>query len=239
MAFNPQWWEWKKSLTRNGEMRSVFEYQQAAQRKLDAAFDQVFGGKGRSTREAFVNFTTSAHAESYRDLAWLGKPGTSHADFERLDRRWLTQAGDVTSFKVHHAAADMPQALKFQEDCRTLVKDLNTKLIGAERAAAGARDPIHSASPLAKMDRSLQDHVLRLRAAMDDFANNRIGPVEAQRRIRELTGGEGMPAVVETFQNILASARILPTAPSTLAPPAKAPASRPAAKKKQPPGAGF
>jgi hypothetical protein len=235
LVFNPQWWEWKKGLTRNGERRSIFEFQQAGQKNLEASFDQVFGGKGRSTSEAFVNFTTSAHKESYRDLALLGKPGTSHADFEMFDRGWLAQAGDVTAFKINHAAAEMPAALKFQEDCRTLVKDMNTKLIGAERAAGGARDPIHSAAPLARMNQGMQDHVLRLRAVMDDFANNRIGPIEAQRRIRDLTGGEGMPAVVETFQNTLASARMIPTAPARPVIPAKVTAppkgsSKPAAK---------
>ena len=228
-VFNPEWWQWKRGLTQNGQTRSIYEYQEAGQRNLDAAFRDVFAGRGRKTDEAFVNFTSSANREAYKDLAMLGRERMPHADFERIDRQWLTQSGDVTAFKVNHAPGAMPEALRFQEACRTLVKDMNTKLIGAERGPAGGRDAIHNSSPLARMNPGVQRHVLELRAVMDDFANNRIGPIDAQRRIRELTGGEGITAVADTFQNILVGAQSVPAAPAK--PAARAPKAAPPKKK--------
>jgi tetratricopeptide (TPR) repeat protein len=216
---NPAWQEWSRTVTQRnvqGQVmrRSVFEYQQAAQQQLDNAFGKVVGGPGRSTKEAYVNFTTSAHNESYTDTAWLGKKGTTHADFDMADPALAQQAADVTMFKIQHnpnapkAAKPDPNRLKttkdpipdylyFQEQCRTLVKDMNTKLVGSPGRT------ILPQAPLAKASKGVQQHVLEVRAVMDDFAGGRSGPIEADRKIRELTGGQGLPYVLKEFESVL------------------------------------
>jgi hypothetical protein len=202
---NPVWDHWRaNNLARtgpNGTARvSLHEYQRAGQQQLEKAFDKVYGAPGRPTKEGFVNFTTSQHAEAYNDPAWIGRRGLPHADFDNLQPGSAQQAGDVTAFKVSHLVqqgAKVPDYLKLQEGCRTLVKDFNTKLIGS------ATNTVNPQAPLARASAPVQEQVLKLRALMDSFAKNEIGPIEAGRRIRELTGGEGLPAVVRQFQSLL------------------------------------
>jgi predicted TPR repeat methyltransferase len=203
---NPEWERWRvSSLARTGpdgkpQLVSLNEYQQAGQRQLQEAFDKVYGAPGRPTKEAFVNFTTSQHAEAYSDPAWIGRRGLPHADFDNIQPGSAKQAGEVTAYKVSHLVqqgAKVPEYLKLQEGCRTLVKDFNTKLIGSTTNA------VNPQAPLAKASAPVQQQVLKLRAVMDSFAKNEIGPIEADRRIKELTGGEGLPAVVRQFQSLL------------------------------------
>ncbi len=218
LVSNPEWQAWRKTLTlRNPktgqlERRSLFEYQEAGQKHLNKAFAEVVGGPGRSTDEAFVNFTTSVHKESYLNTAFLGKEDVPHADFDAIDPGLTQQAADVTMYKVMHnpnakpAKPDLnrlaltkdpiPDYLFFQEQCRTLVKDMNTKLIGSPGA-------VLPKAPLARANAGVQQHVLDLRKVMDDFAANRIGPIEADRKIKNLTGGQGLPSVLREYEAIL------------------------------------
>lgn len=209
---NPVWDHWRKNnlcqTDASGRSRrvSLSEYQQKGQQTLQAAFNEVYGGPGRSTQGASVNFTTSLHSESYADMGWIGRRGLPHADFDAIDPRSAQQAGDVTAFKIGHnqgtSISRNPDYLTMQEGCRTLVKDMNTKLIG-NRAPAGQAPVISPNAPLAKASPQVQRQILELRQVMDDFAGNRIGPIEAERRIKQLTGGQGLPAVVATYQDLL------------------------------------
>jgi tetratricopeptide (TPR) repeat protein len=210
---NPVWDQWRRDqlyrTDASGQRRrvSLSEYQEAGQRQLQNSFDQVYGGPGRSTREGFVNFTTSQHAEAYTDMAWIGRRGLPHADFDAINPRSAQQAGDVTAFKIGHAqgqsASKIPDYLVLQENCRTLVKDMNTKLVGAGPPPPGQAPSVNPKAPLAKADKATQQHILELRRVMHEFASNDIGPLEADRRIRALTGGEGLPAVVRQYQSLL------------------------------------
>ncbi len=203
---NPEWEIWRRStITQTGpdgkpQMVSIQHYQRAGQENLQRSFDKIYGGTGLPTGEGFVNFTTSAHAEAYVDAAWIGRRGMPHADFESILPGTAKQAGEVTSFKVSHlinAPGAKPDFLKLQEGCRTLVKDINTKLVGS------ATSTVNPQAPLAKASAPVQQQILKLRATMDSFAKNEIGPIDADRAIRELTGGEGLPAVVKQFQSLL------------------------------------
>lgn len=123
-----------------------------------------------------------------------------HADFDNIQPGSAKQAGEVTAYKVSHLVrqgAKVPEYLKLQEGRRTLVKDFNTKLIGS------ATNAVNPQAPLAKASAPVQQQVLKLRAVMDSFAKNEIVPIEADRRIQERTGGEGLPAVVRQFQSLL------------------------------------
>lgn len=189
-VFNPEYAKWQRGVTQNtpqGPVRKgVHEMQEAGQHELERAFEQVYG---RRPGEAMANFTTaSAHPEAYRDLAWLGRKGTKTADFPNIDRNWSGQAGDVTNFKINNLPREHPGLGKYtilQEQCRGAVKDFDTKI-----------------GPLLKgrSNPQAQDHLRRLRNVMDDFAQNRIGPIEAERQLNLLTGGEGIHEVGERFR---------------------------------------
>jgi tetratricopeptide (TPR) repeat protein len=213
---NPQWSEWRKGVTKNGEPANVWQLQMSGQANLEKAFNLKVGGPGRSTNEAFLNFTTSIHKESYLDRAWLGREGIPHANFEEINPLFVQQAAEVTNFKIMHnpnarpAPPDpnrlaltkdpIPDYLFFHEQCRTLVKDMNTKLIGASTG------PVNAAAPLARANKEVQQHILELRDVMNDFASNKIGPIEADRLIKEKTGGDGLASVLRQFGTILQNA---------------------------------
>jgi hypothetical protein len=199
---NPEYFNWLRGITQNGRRRSSYDLEQAGQRHLEDAFAEVVG-QGRNTREAFVNFTTPGHSEAYADQAWIGAGNRPTACFDNIDPRWVQQAADVTMFKVNGLPAGhpaLPHYLDLQEKCRTLVKDINTKLAGINPLAPGR---VGAGSPLAAANQGMQDHIMRVRNIMDDFANNRIGPIQAERALNEMTGGEGLPSVVREFGDLL------------------------------------
>jgi hypothetical protein len=186
---NPAHVEWRKHLVQrqpDGTVvrRSPQEFQEAGQKNLEQAFKEVFG---RPPGEAMVAFTTSYHPEAYRDIKWLGKKGTKTALVHETDPRWVQQAADVTGFKINHLPKEHPQLGYYghlQEQCRGMVKDFDTKL-----------KPMF---PKAKNPEAVK-HLNDLREVMNRFALNQIGPVEADRQIRILTGGEGMKGVQDRF----------------------------------------
>lgn len=199
---NPAYQQWSQGLTQTMPDGTVVrltpgEYQRKMQSVMETSFTDHFG---RAPDEAFLRFTYSGDPEAYKRLAWIGRKGLKTADFDALTTggpTYAKQAGDVSLFKVtelphNHPSLGMYGAM--QEQCRGMVKDITTKLAGAPRG-----QPIAPNSPLAKAPKAVQDHFLRLRETMDDFATNRIGPIEAERRIQQLTGGRGMVEVAEQF----------------------------------------
>lgn len=187
---NPAHAEWRRSLTQRSPGGLVFsrspqDLQKAGQHELEQAFREVYG---RPSGEAFVNFTTSYHPEAYRDPAWLGKSWLKTAHVAEIDPRWAQQATDVTGYKVNSLPKEHPSLGRYealQEQCRGIVKDFDTKLAPL---LSKAKNPEAAA------------HMKQLREVMDRFARNEIGPVEADRTIRLLTGGEGMAGVQDRFR---------------------------------------
>ena len=173
------------------------QYQAEAQKVMEQAFREHFR---RPTDQAFLKFTYSGDPEAYKKLAWIGGEGLKTADFAKLNAggpTWSRQAADVSGFKVNDLPRGHPQLGTYetlQEQCRGLAKDLSTKMIGAPRGA-----PINPAGPLGKAPAAVQQHFAAIRDAMDDFATNRIGPIEAERKIRTLTGGRGVAEVAAQF----------------------------------------
>lgn len=201
-APNPEYQYWLDGLRKKNSSGartrvSPREYQAQAKEVMRKQFVEEFG---HPPDEAFLNFTHGGDAEAYKNLAWIGRRGLKTADFPALHTQgpaYAQQAGDVTRFKVNELAHGHPSLdtySLFQENCRGMVKDMNTKLMGA---APGA--PINPAAPLASAPRKVQEHFLQLRKVMDDFANNRISPIEAERAINQLTGGRGMAEVADRF----------------------------------------
>lgn len=186
---NPAHVEWRKNITQklpDGTVvrRSPNDLQAAGKEALEAAYQEVYG---RPSGEAMIEFTSSYHPEAYRDLAWLGRKGTKTALVFETDPVWVQQAADVSMFKVNHLPKDHPNLGYYgqlQEQMRGLTKDFDTKI-----------EPLIKANP--KANSQAVNHLRELRTTMDRFAKNEIGPVEADNKIKELTGGRGIKEVAE------------------------------------------
>jgi len=186
---NPEHIAWRRNLTikePDGTIRrsSPQELQKVGQEILERSFVKIYG---RPAGEAMVEFTTSYHPEAYRDLAWLGSKGTKTALVFETNKAWVQQAADVSGFKVNNLPAHHPQLGYYgimQEQMRGLTKDFNTKI-----------EPMLKLK--AKTNPEAARHLYELRDTMDKFAKNEIGPIEAEHKIRELTGGKGMAEVAE------------------------------------------
>jgi hypothetical protein len=186
---NPAHLAWRRNLTiknPDGTIRrsSPQELQKVGQEILERSFAKIYG---RPSGEAMVEFTTSYHPEAYRDLAWLGNKGSKTALVFETNKAWVQQAADVSGFKVNNLPAGHPQLGYYgvmQEQMRGLTKDFNTKIEPMLRLKA-------------KTNPEATKHLYELRDTMDKFAKNEIGPIEAEHKIRELTGGKGMAEVAE------------------------------------------
>ena len=190
---NPEHLLWQQTLTQRTPggltfRRSPHEFQAAGQKHLHEAFRELYG---RPPGQAFTTFTTSYHPEAYRDLSWLGNRWTPHAITGRVDRRWVQQAADVSGFKINNLPREHPAFGRYatlQEQCRGMVKDFDTKLKPFLRDAT---------------NKEAAKHLGELRDTMERFARNEIGPIEAERRLSLLTGGEGIVGVQDRFRIML------------------------------------
>ncbi len=190
---NPEHTAWRRNITRtaNGVTRraSTQELQQTGQQQLEAAFEDVYG---RRPGEAMVSYTTSYHPEAYRDPRWLGSKQCKTALVYQTDPHWTQQAADVTDFKINTMSQHNPSLGyygRMQENCRGLVKDMNTKL-----------------QPLLKhsTNRVAIEHMKNLKNIMEQFSNNKIGPVKAEQMLRMLTGkADGIREVSQRFSFML------------------------------------
>jgi hypothetical protein len=211
---NPEYAKWRNELVKTLEDGSKVrlspdEFRKKAQTALKEGFEKVYG---RSSEQVFPTFTTKDFAEAYKDKAWLGLEGTPHADFPNVQPLWTGQAADVTSFKVDSLPHEHPSLGAYtilQEQSRGILKDLDTKIFGTKSNRSefgnetGANIAINPTGPLAKATPQVQQHFVELRRVLSEFANNNIGPIEADQRLRELTGGRGIPEVADRLSVVL------------------------------------
>ena len=182
-----------QNLTRtvNGKTNSISpeDLQKIGQKQLKNAFKDVYG---RKPGEAMVEFTTSYHPEAYRDPRWLGSKQVKTALVYKTDPKWTQQAADVTDFKINNMSKHNPSLGYYgsmQENCRGLVKDMNTKL-----------QPLlkHCKNPTAVK------YINKLKDVMEQFYLNKIGPVKAEQMLRMLTGNkDGIREVSQRFSVML------------------------------------
>jgi len=190
---NPEHLNWRRSLTRTVGGKTVRispqDLQEAGQEELRAAFQDVFG---RKPGEAMLTFTTSYHPEAYRDPGWLGSKRSSTALVYQTDPDWTRQAADVTAFKVNQMAHDNPTLGYYnalQENCRGMVKDIDSKLIPLLEKAR---------------NKTAITQMKKVREVMHQFATNQIGPLEAEHQLRILTGNkDGVVEVSQRFGILL------------------------------------
>ncbi len=177
-------------LLKNGQRATVYNWQTDAQKAWDKAYKET---TKRSASMSWENITTSAHAESYKDLAWLG------SDKSAVTAAWGQQAADVTRYKAWHTLNDksLSHMEKMQEVSRGTAKDINTKL---QPMLNNAKPSSPAAAESLKQART---HWQKIQTTLDAFGKNEIDPITAERRIRELTGGKGIPEVVEDMGTLM------------------------------------
>lgn len=171
-------------LLKNGQRSTLFSWQTDAQKAWAQAYKET---TRRSASMSWENITTSVHAESYKDLAWLG------TDKSAVTAAWGQQAADVTRYKSWHTLNDksLSRMEKLQEVSRGTAKDINTKL---QPILNNARPSSPASVESLKQAKS---HWQKVHTTLEAFGNNTIDPITAERRIRELTGGKSIPQVVE------------------------------------------
>ncbi len=234
---NPDYLQWRRSIqgpmlmADGGPARYITpgEYVRVAQTTMRRAYERVYG---QPSDEAFIEFTFRDHPEAFKDMAWLGRERVPHdpatrecwADFANIDPAWSAQAADVAGFKVnrlqkpgvrsgHDEFSTMPRYSTLLEQCRGLVKDFDTKLFGARADTAefgnesGNSIAINPDAPLAKVPAAVQRHFLALRVVMNDFANGRITPSEAERQLQVLTGGKGVQEIPKEMRVMMGEYR--------------------------------
>ncbi|MCX7801002.1 MAG: hypothetical protein N2109_11750 [Fimbriimonadales bacterium] len=171
-------------LKKNGKPASLHRWQREAQSAWDEAYQQV---TGRSAKRSWETVTTSQHAEAYKDLEWLS------SDKSGIRRAWSQQAADVTRYKNWHMANDpsLDVLTSLQENSRGAAKDIGTKLMDLLKRAK-PKNP-QSAKALADARQKWQ----HIQETLQEFGSNSIDPVEASRRIRQITGGRDIPQVLD------------------------------------------
>src|SRR5690606_35768340 len=153
-----------KSLTKNGEPAMLYNWQNDAQQSWNDAYAKV---TGKSAPQAWESVTTSKHAESYRDKAWLG------ADKSRVSKAWGQQAADVTLYKTSHMMHDaegLGYFERLQEVSRGAAKDFDTKvtpMLDRIKPGAGSVDSFKAS----------RAHWEQISKVMSDFGKNNIDPI--------------------------------------------------------------
>ncbi|MHB0999230.1 MAG: PKD domain-containing protein [Armatimonadota bacterium] len=178
------------ALARDGKRATVHQWQKDAQKAWDQSYRDV---TKRSAGMSWENVTTSTHAESYKDLAWLG------SDKTKVMSTWAQQSADVTRYKAWHMMNDpsLSRMEALQEVSRGTAKDINTKL----QPLLNNSKPANPAS--AESLKQAKAHWQKIQTTLDAFGNNTIDPITAERRIRELTGGKGIPEVVNDMGTVM------------------------------------
>lgn len=179
----------RNALLKNGQRATAHQWQTDAQKAWDKAYRET---TKRSASMSWENVTTSAHAESYKDLAWLG------SDKSAVSAAWGQQAVDVTRYKAWHAMKDpsLSRMEALQEVSRGTAKDINTKLQPLLNNAKAATPKSVESLKQAKA------HWQKVQTTLEAFGNNTIDTISAERRIRELTG-KSIPEVVEDMGSLM------------------------------------
>jgi len=184
-------------LMKEGKPVTLQEFMKDAQKAYDGAFKSV---TGRSAKLADQNVTTSAFSEAY-PLEWLSKNENLIA---AADPASCAKAGQAIVNKVENALAGPdPLFVNLQKAGASLAKDIRTKLL--VRLKKTVPQPPGSA-PNALTSETLEQagrHYEEVAEILDEFAANKIDPLTASRKIRELTGGCSLSEIAKEAGGLL------------------------------------
>jgi len=152
---------------------------------------------GYSASRSFETFTSSAHVEAYRDLAWLGDDIIRHAKVHEIRAAWSGQAADITAIKaremLHHPHLSRLQGMA--EASRGMEKDIRGKLLKTMEKAA--KDFPRNADKIQNRIQYWDDVATILSQAGDD-------PIRMNRELRLHTGHD-LAEVVGKLRDMMAN----------------------------------
>ena len=181
-----------RSLMKGGKPATQYEWQTDAQKAWNKSYRDV---TQRSAERSWETVTTSIHPEAYRDLKLLGQ------DKSQVSKMWAGQSADVTRYKMLHLSRDphLSEMEKLQEISRGTSKDMSTKLLPLLKQTPSKT--VASAEAMA----AAKQHWTKVNSVLEAFGRGDVDPVNASRRIRELTGGKSIREVVDQSSTLMES----------------------------------
>ncbi|MFH0801541.1 MAG: hypothetical protein V2A78_04030 [bacterium] len=189
--------ELEGKLMKEGKPVTLQEFMKDAQKAYDGAFKSV---TGRSAKLADQNVTTSAFSEAY-PLEWLSK---NENLIVAADPASCAKAGQAIANKVENALAGPdPFFVNLQKAGASLAKDIRTKLLVRLKKTVPQAS---GSTPNALTKEAIEQagrHYEEVAKVLDDFAANKIDPLTASRKVRELTGGCSLSEIAQEAGGLL------------------------------------
>ena len=163
-----------------------------------------FKTTGYSARRSWDTLTLTSSPEAYRDLSWLGTEKIKQVRIDTLLAGYAPQAGDVTAYKAHelYKQLGLTRMQATMETARGTAKDIGTKLVPlleeSARRAATTGGNTANALRIDGYRKHWKEISEVLQSAWDD-------PIGADRKLRQLTGGKGVPEVVADVRDMIAT----------------------------------
>ncbi len=182
-------------LTKKGEPVPVVTWQAEAQEHWNRAYAAE---TGQSSSRSFESVTTSKHHEAYADLKVLEKNGVLQAD-----KGWAQQSGDVSQSKAWDLR-DNPEfgrVEKYVEIARGTAKDAKGKLM----PLLDKNRPKQGTKSFAVWEKH-KNYWNKVSNVLEDMGSMKISPLEADRKIRLITGGKSVVEVTEDMGQLMSAA---------------------------------
>jgi len=181
-------------LTKNGKSVPVVAWQAEAQQEWDTAYGAE---TGQNAARSFETVTTSKHHEAYADLKVLEQNGVLDAD-----KGWAQQTGDVSQAKAWDLRGNkkMGRAEKYVEIARGTAKDAKNKLL----PLLDNNKP-KQGTPSYKVWEKHKNYWSKVSKVMEDMGAMKLSPMEADRKIRLITGGKSVVEVTEDMSQLMSA----------------------------------
>jgi hypothetical protein len=161
-----------KVLYKNGKPRTIRQFQDEAGEEFKKVY---FKETGYSAEGSFATLTTSVNEEAFKDVAIL-------TDASKAAKRYARSTEKTVKYKAEHMMSNKSQGFitragKLLEASRGLAKEIRTKLIPNLRQS---KNKLYLNERIAYMQ--------QLEVVLQDFGENRIDAIAAERAVRNLTG---------------------------------------------------
>jgi hypothetical protein len=157
---------------KHGKPMTIQQFQKEGEKLFRQAYHDV---TGYSAEGSFATFTTSANAEAFKDVSILKNPAVADKDLAGQTAWTVKYKADHMLGK--HSMGFITKAGKYGEACRGLAKEIRTKLIPNLLQTKNIKNYRQNFAFFEKLEKVLQD-----------FGENKISIVEADRSVRNLTG---------------------------------------------------
>ena len=181
---------------KNGRPVPESLWQAEAQKKWEESYKEV---TGQNPQRSWETVTTGGHSEAYKDLAIIERNGIL-----RANKAWAGQTADVNQFKGDHLRRkDQPftRIEKHVEISRSTAKEYHRRL-----------KPLLAEKVPPKTDKANYEAFMKhknywekMNEVLEGMGSGRIDPLEADRRIRLLSGGKSSLEVTHDLRNFLES----------------------------------